>query len=488
MPSAHAQSGLEQYLNQTTQLTAGSCDLTSDFTAKALKYMRVNPNDDPNITNWLNIWDHSPHKSWSIARMVGDGYFAWNIIDGGTQDVHYTVGWDSGANRFGVIYPNVVGGASVGFKFNINSCDIQATSGGYNGSYGYGNNQWRFFEAWYNQNFYPSYLSISAIFDEPDGWNGVHIPKGEQLSDNDGDGLNTLDESAQATSDNTKDTDQDGLNDYIESLAYPDRNTIFCGSECAYPNPVERDLYVEVDWMKNGNRTIKPSLSQISSVKTAFANNGILAHFDMGQYGGGNELPTYTQNLSFYKTSSAIDFYDYKYGSSTFTPNFNSNRYHIWHYLISGYQYTQVPGSSGASYVGDDDSFISLGLLEDTQTQNLDNAVSGTILHELGHSLCLNNLQAYPQQPATCVYNGIHSSNNPAYASYHSVMNYDYQFSELNLSHGLNTPEDHDDWTASKLGMADFTKSNAEGEDPNNRTSNRIGPNLLSQSIPRIVP
>lgn len=344
-----------------------------------------------------------------------------------------------------------------------------------------------------NPSLYVSQYGTPAYISTPDGtvanflYNGeVVYPQGyegELVSvsnpnnvDDDSDGLKWSQEMLEGTLDTSKDTDDDGLSDYIESQWYPDRQTVFCGTSCVYPNPTKKDLYVEIDWMKNGTRIIKPSTTQLTKVEEAFADQDITVHFDTGQYGGGNELPTYTQDLSFYRTSTATDFYDYKYGNSSITANFDTDRYKIWHYVITGYRYTQNLNSSGASYVGDDDTFISLGKLEDDQGSSADNAIAGTLLHELGHSVCLSDTQQYPTQPTGCVYAGIDTEDDPVYSSYHSVMNYDYQFSSLvNLSNGTGTPEDHDDWSAVAEGMGDFVNSDAEGENPDNQ--NFMSPN-----------
>lgn len=327
------------------------------------------------------------------------------------------------------------------------------------------------------------YLAVGVNVNYPDDYEGDVVASGSM--DEDEDGLSFAQESAQGTLDSGKDTDGDGLSDYTESQWYPNRQSIFCDTSCAYPNPLQKDLYIEIDWMKDSSRVMKPSATQLAKVEEAFTDQDIVVHFDAGQYGGGNELPTYTQDLSFYRTDTATDFYDYKYGNSSITANFDTDRYKIWHYVITGYRYTQNLDSSGASYVGDDDTFISLGKLEDDQGSSADNAIAGTLLHELGHSVCLSDTQQYPTQPTGCVYAGIDTEDDPVYSSYHSVMNYDYQFSSLvDLSNGTGTPEDHDDWGAVAEGMGDFVNSDAEGENPDNQ--NFMSPNSRTFA-PRVI-
>lgn len=297
----------------------------------------------------------------------------------------------------------------------------------------------------------------------PQGYQGEVVK--DLSTDPDGDGLIHAREAGQGTLEGEVDTDGDGLNDKIESIWNSNRNNIFCGSQCAYPSPTKKDLYVEIDWMKEpgvNGRSFQPSSNQISSVRNAYTAQGINAHFDTGQYGGGNELPTYTQSLRFLPDPNNTDFYDYKNGAGSLQPNFDSARSRIWHYVISGYQYNESPGSSGASYTGDDDSFISTGLIKDGQSNfgylDFNTALSGTLIHELGHSLCLSSSQQYSTHAQQCIYSGV-----DAYAgsSYDSAMNYEHQMFMVDYSKGLNgSPADHDDWSAVAVGMKDFADVN----------------------------
>ena len=276
------------------------------------------------------------------------------------------------------------------------------------------------------------------------------------------------------------DLDGDGLTDYVESSLNPDRDLVFCDTNvtpyvCAYPNPTKKDLYVEIDWMKDGNRTIKPSLTQLASVASSFANQGITTHFDTGQYGGGNELPVYVNELYFEPNANNLDFFDLKNGNSDYTANFNSNRDYIWHYMISGYK-TKFwdadksqwnTDSSGAAYPGDDDLFIAVGHIEDDQANfnynDLDTALSGTIIHEIGHNICLSK-NAYTGQSAGCQFDKI---DTWASSLYDSVMNYTRQMYQVDYSDDANgSPNDHDDWTeVLNGGLKDFTDaSNNSGD------------------------
>lgn len=312
----------------------------------------------------------------------------------------------------------------------------------------------------------------------PSGYEGGEVYNSNQ----DDDELTFAQETAQGTSDNKKDTDDDGLRDDVESVWYPNRDEVFCGSsECAYPNPAQRDLYVEIDWMNDGSREYKPTSSQLETVVDTFENQDIVAHFDSGQYGGGNQLPALTQDLVFESTEDELDFYDLKNGTSSINRQFAENRKDIWRYMITGQNFireydgaTPKPGTTGSAYAGNDDSIISIEKIETEFPVDIlhpspaarNAAISGTILHELGHNLCLSDT-SYPGQSPSCLYQGIDNNsgqppiNDPDeyydLEDYESVMNYRYQFNRADYSHGTNGSfHDHDDWSAIAIGMNDF--------------------------------
>lgn len=311
----------------------------------------------------------------------------------------------------------------------------------------------------------------------PSGYEGEAIP--DTLVDVDGDGLNAIQEQVQGTSDDLKDSDGDGLSDYTESIWNTNRDSEFCNTAttpytCAYPNPTVKDLYVEIDWMKDSNnREFKPNTTQLSAVTSALNNHGITAHFDTGQYGGGNVLPSYTSDLLFGRDTGP-DFYDYKNGGDSIVANFDSaHRSRIWHYMISGYQFhgddPHKNTRSGGTLVGDDDSFVATGYIQDNQSgfgyTNTNTAIAGTILHELGHSMCLSDSSAYSFQSPSCVYDGIDDDNN-SHNLYESSMNYDKQMFMVDYSDGSNLPgDDHNDWSAILANMHDFANTDRNAGD-----------------------
>ncbi|HEU5121396.1 MAG TPA: hypothetical protein VFT59_00995 [Candidatus Saccharimonadales bacterium] len=303
----------------------------------------------------------------------------------------------------------------------------------------------------------------------PSGYEGEVVPTSSAWADLDGDGLIAEEEAFQGTSNLVKDTDGDGLDDFKESELNPDRDEIFCGnSECAYPTPTEKDVYIEIDWMKDSsNRTFKPTNTQLELVEDMFAAKSINFHADVGQFGGGNELATYTHDLRQAATSGQVDYWDYVNGGDGVIANFSSDRNSIWRYMIYGYKYFGSMSTGWAEAMGDN-LFISGGLIEDMSgLVSTDRAVANTMAHEIGHNLCLSDEQVFVEQPAECVYKGIDNDDtNDSYynlENYESVMNYRYQLTDqddvgvVDYSDGSNGTDDHDDWSAVASGMGGFS-------------------------------
>lgn len=325
----------------------------------------------------------------------------------------------------------------------------------------------------YHYNFISTYgqqffLMATDNITYPSDYSGDHIS--DNFIDSDGDGLPAAQELTQGTSDNNADTDGDGLSDYIESKWNLDHDAEFCDTStpknCAEPHPTVKDVYVEMDWMNNDmvspSESYKPTDTEIGLVSDAFAAKGIYFHADTGLYGGGNELTTYTKDLDLTKNPFNFhDYFDYK------SDNFSSDRQGIWRYMISGYDYSQDESSSGGTYAGSDNIFVSYGLIKNDPTgfywTNFDTAAAGTMIHEIGHSLCLSKTQLYSFQDSSCEYAGIDTGTpdplgTNSYPNYYSSMNYSDQMGLVDYSDGsLGTPGDHDDWESIWNHMGDFT-------------------------------
>lgn len=304
--------------------------------------------------------------------------------------------------------------------------------------------------------FFINYYSITY----PTGYEGETIPTSGAWADLDGDGLVASEETSQGTSNASKDTDGDGIDDFKESVWFNDRDEVFCGiSQCIYPNPTEKDIYVEIDWMNSGMYIYKPSAAQLGLVEDAFANKNINIHFDTGRYGGGSELPAYVSELKFAPDIDEVDFFNLKNGDEIYDASFSENRRGIWHYLITGNKRDNA--STGAAYPSDDDAYVAIGRVKELAVSPIDEdvAVAGTIIHELGHNLCLSDI-TYTGQDPSCLFTGV---DTYAGHNYISSMNYDKQLGLVDYSEGLNTTGDHDDWGAVMIGIDDFVTL---GEDP----------------------
>lgn len=279
-------------------------------------------------------------------------------------------------------------------------------------------------------------------------------------TDADSDSLNAGLELSQGTSDFDADTDSDGLSDYTESTIYPNRTTTFCGTACAYPDPLNKDLYIEIDWMVNGSFSTKPSTQDLSGAAVAYGNKGIKLHTDLGSYGGGNQVD-YSYETMNEPTNNLRDYFDYKRGGDGVTAQFDfAKRYKVWRYMLSVDRIVTPDNQTdlnGAAIVGDDDSLIAYGHLNANYTGvALTEEVQQTIIHEIGHNLCLASSFSYSGHDSSCIYSSIDTNQAPA--SYVSAMK--YNGTVLDLSSGVNAPNDHDDWSAVlNKGFDDFVIS-----------------------------
>lgn len=319
-----------------------------------------------------------------------------------------------------------------------------------------------------NSSRYTSYLSYfdgPVIY--PSGYEGELVEDGSNI-DADGDGLNLLQEMKQGTSDNKKDTDGDGVDDLKESIWFPDRDEVFCDTTnaplniCTYPDPLVKDIYIEIDWMQNSSRSFKPNATQVNLASLGLDGYNYNIHIDTGEYGGGNALP-YITDLPFMPDVTEVDYFDLKNGnpSDSISANFNPKRKGIWRYIISGYNYSEYPSSIGGALPGSDNIFISFGLIQDSALtlnySDFDTAIAGTIVHETGHSLCLSRDPTYSFQSSACQFSGIDEYDTSL--TYDSVMNYSLMVFITHLSYGNNGSGDHDDWDAINTnGISDFNR------------------------------
>jgi len=235
------------------------------------------------------------------------------------------------------------------------------------------------------------------------------------------------------------DPDQDALNNFEE-----------CYTDQYGSSPFHKDIFLELDWMKSSDPNISniPPIDLIESVITLFDKHGITLHVDLGDLGGGEEIPLIcASNFSFAKLRNV--YWDY------FLHNCLSNpRKGIFHYgIICNY----CPDLNFPFFGWDQfDSFAisSQWLKEENPLIDIGQLIVGGAVHHLGHTLGL----------VADTYGGIDNldASNPfslqwcKYRNYKSCMNYRYKYKLLTFSDGSNGKGDYDDWKNLKL---DFFKN-----------------------------
>ncbi len=254
---------------------------------------------------------------------------------------------------------------------------------------------------------------------------------------------------------NEPDTDEDGIPDKWESthgydphkkqnhsLLDPDEDGLTNIEECYAAqwgaDPFVKDIFWEMDWMqsKHPNTSNRPDESLISTIKKSFADHGIMLHVDIGNLGGGEQIP-------YNDTFSIVDLRDY-YWEYFLDHDLNNPRKGIFHYgLICDFG-----PSAGNAFFGWDnlDSFIvsvdKIGL--DRPLLTRERTSIGGAVHELGHTLGLtvddhggndNNVALIPFRKESITY-----------LPYVSCMNYWYTYHVITFSDGQFGPTDFNDW------------------------------------------
>ncbi len=279
-------------------------------------------------------------------------------------------------------------------------------------SFNTGKRDWKTFAAkawdWAGNSFYVSRKFFFGVFGPDSDSDGLpdsveaRIGTDSRNIDSDGDGISDGDEFYGA------DVDGDGEID----LDLPSMGA----------NPTRREVFVEVDWMENATESHKPTNAELQEVVNAFSRRGIFLHFDAGNFGGGNPVafqpllvwlyddisnpssPNYNLTIAQnYNNSNPVfrDFYDVK------RRNFDAARLGYFRYLLSTGQGPRTGSSSAGG-----NFFVSLN-----RSRN-GTYWSGTIMHELGHTLGLGH--------GGTLSNGTWDSVNFK-PNYLSIMNYHFQ-------------------------------------------------------------
>jgi parallel beta-helix repeat protein len=251
------------------------------------------------------------------------------------------------------------------------------------------------------------------------------------------------------------DTDTDGTPDWWEiKWGYsatiwddhqhldPDNDSLNNIEECYMDqfgsNPFAKDLYLEFDWTKSiqGNSTNKPPVEEITKMIDAFARQNISLHVDIGELGGGEELPSQT-HVSY---AGIITIY----WDSFLHNDLNNPRQHIFHYGIIC-DYSESGGFAIMGWNHLNAFIISAQLLVElfpSYTKGW--LATAASMHEVGHTCGL----------IATKFTGIDNRNtiNPfykefwTYLPYKSMMNYHYTYSFLDYSDGTHGRRDFNDW------------------------------------------
>lgn len=225
-------------------------------------------------------------------------------------------------------------------------------------------------------------------------------------SDSDDDGLTDVEEvNTYGTDPTVADTDGDGLSDGIE---------ITDVSGIGTTDPLQKDVFIEVDSMSGTGLSDSEKSSLVNEFKTAPVENpggesGITLHIH--------------EDSSSIERASRTTEEDY-YGD-VISQNFDHAGRGYWHVGIVENAYEEEKEIIGKYRIGHSGMLVEHGPRERTGT---------TLMHELGHALGL-----LPED-----FRGI-DSNIESRSDYPSVMNYN-RINAYGYSDGDNSDNDYDDW------------------------------------------
>jgi parallel beta-helix repeat protein len=238
------------------------------------------------------------------------------------------------------------------------------------------------------------------------------------------------------------DPDNDALNNFEE-----------CYTDHYNSSPFHKDIFLEIDWMDSGNPDVsnRPPENLIEELIQIFNQHNITLHIDIGNLGGGEEIPICRSTFSFSKLKDL-------YWNYYLHNDLNNLRKGIFHYgIICNY----CPDLNFPFFGWDQfDSFaISAKWLKDCNPlKSTGRLIVGAAVHHLGHTLGL----------ISDTYGGIDNIGTTRiftiqwlkYRNYKSCMNYRYKYNIFSFSDGKHGRGDFDDW--SHLDFSFFKNSSFE--------------------------
>lgn len=225
----------------------------------------------------------------------------------------------------------------------------------------------------------------------------------------------------------TQDSDGDGLLDEWEEngLAMTlDGRQYFVDLPTMGADPHVRDVFVEIDHMREDTHSHAPQPAAVKEIVDSFAANGIHLHVDYGRFApltygapgsvwGTLSMADALPHSVHFGSNGVLGGYSWRALDAVKREHFDPARaavfhYNLWvHYMEEQSNGRYPTGRSRGVLEGGSDFIVSLGA-----NQAVD-AASGTFMHELGHNLGLGHG------------GGDHVNGKPNYLS---VMNYDHQF------------------------------------------------------------
>ena len=194
------------------------------------------------------------------------------------------------------------------------------------------------------------------------------------------------------------------------------------------PGTDMKDLYVEIDYMKNGAISQRPSEQALDLVKSKLLAHNIRLHYIIDDNEAGQPADS---GINFYSDTltvpgrvtdspSAQTFFGIKngyFGDATdrsMGADWLTAKRQAFHYALFIHDQSGNLGSSGWAEIFGNDMVISLGEFSNGGIGSADE-IAGTFMHELGHNLSLGH-GGSPTDAISCKPNHL------------SVMSYQYQF------------------------------------------------------------
>ncbi len=213
-------------------------------------------------------------------------------------------------------------------------------------------------------------------------------------------------------------------------------------------DPFSRDIFLEIDGMEGKYSWSIPYTFPKESqylLCNAFARHDITLHIDDGVMGGGGELVPYDAVLSWGGMSSIRNRYFLHWNNHNW-------RRGVFHYGIICCQIDFARPAGGCAFATD--SFAVGGQYVRNwswafylQGSNFDRAYASVVMHELGHTLGLNNFGGIDNENSRFPWKKEYWEWGP----YRSCMNYRYVYKLVDYSDGDDPDHDQNDWAVINL-------------------------------------